>query len=187
MLPTFRRITVPSTLLLSCRTGLSIIVRHKFLHEFKSFYVALCLWASNVGRFGVSPSFLMSLDCLTLKMKATHSYETSGTATPPTGCHIPTAVRTSNLKSHNHLRLAQCNIPEKANLNERRWVEQKVWGLQEVKFRDQVLWRTTPCCNRHMKTDVSANLSPPSSGISRLNEQCCCITKCSYLLRVALV
>ena len=97
-LPTFQGVTVPSTSLSRCPICLSNIGMPNYLQEFKFLYVALCLWACSFGRFGkYSCLFLRFLDCLALKVKATPSYETSGTATPPTGCHIPTAVRTSNL------------------------------------------------------------------------------------------
>jgi hypothetical protein len=120
-LPTFRGVTVPSTSLSGCQIRPSNIVRPNYLQEFKCLYVALCLWTCSSGRIalGVSENICVFFRVPRLfdpEDKANPSYETSGPASPPTGCHIPSAVRTSNLTT---LRLAKCNIPEEENLRER--------------------------------------------------------------------
>jgi len=125
--------------------------------------LSLYMWLCVFGRVDSDVSediclFLRYLDCLTLKMKATPSYETPGTATPPTGCHIRTAVRTSNLIPHNYLRLAQCNIPEEANLRERLKSKKRseVSRSWRSVLRSCDVWRHVVI--RYMKTDVSGKL-----------------------------
>jgi hypothetical protein len=159
-LPTFQEVTVPSTSLSSCPICLSNIGMPNYLQEIEVFVCCSVTLGVLLRTFRkIFVYFLRFLDCLTLKMKTTLSYETSESATPPTRCHIPTTVRAPNIKPHNYLRLAQCVTSQKKRIFVNDYKSNQrfdVFRRWRPVLRSYDVWRHVVI--RYTKTDVSGEV-----------------------------